>query len=259
MADVDLTYMEEEKPKKFQLKWLFPIFFKPRKAFSEIAEKGYAVWIAPICILMLSALVLVLVSAPIVGGASQNATLPDGFEYYSSEMQSQYQEAVSVGASPVVTTVFPLLGKILGIWIGWFLLGSILHLSLTLNGSRSSTRSALNVVAWSSLPFLIRDIVQIVAILVTKRLILQPGLSGFVEGGGTGFPAFITALLSFFDLYLIWQIILIGIGAIQISGLKAGKAWLAMIIAMLIFLALKAVPGVISAQLGTLSTGGIFF
>lgn len=117
----------------------------------------------------------------------------------------------------------------------------------------------MNVVAWSSLPFFIRDIVQIIAILVTKQLITQPGLSGFMESGTTGLPAYLSSLLSFVDIYLIWQFILIGIGARKISGLKAGKAWLATLIAIIIFLALKALPGLIGAQLGTLSTGGMFF
>jgi len=259
MSELDLTLMEEEKPKKFQLKWFFSIFFKPGKALKEISEKEYAVWIAPLCILMVSALILVLVSAPILGGLSQNVSTPEGFEYYSPEQQNQFNQAVSMGASPVVTMVFPLLGKILGIWIGWFFLGSILHLSLTLNGSRSSNRSALNVVAWASMPFLIRDLVQIIAVLMTKQLISQPGLSGFMETGTTGFPAFLAALLSFVDFYLIWQFILAGVGAMKISGLKSGKAWLATMIAFIVFLALKALPGLIGAQLGTLSTGGMFF
>lgn len=259
MADLDLTYMEEEKPKKFQLKWFFPIFFKPNKSLSEIAEKNYAVWIAPLCILMLSALILVLVSAPILGGTSQNVTTPEGFEYYSPEQQQQFQNAVTMGASPVVTIIFPLVAKIIGIWVGWFLLGSIFHLSLTLNGSRSSNRSALNVVAWASMPFFIRDLVQIFAILFTKQLISQPGLSGFMESGLTGFPAYLSALLSFVDIYLIWQMVLMGISAGKISGLIPGKAWLATIIAFIIFLGLKAIPGLIGAQLGTISTGGMFF
>jgi len=84
-------------------------------------------------------------------------------------------------------------------------------------------------------------------------------LSGFMESGTTGLPAYLSSLLSFVDIYLIWQFILIGIGARKISGLKAGKAWLATLIAIIIFLALKALPGLIGAQLGTLSTGGMFF
>jgi hypothetical protein len=259
MSDIDLTYEEEEKPKKFQTKWFFPMFFQPNKALKEIAEKNYAVWLMPLCLLMLSALILVLVSAPIIAASSQNVTMPEGFEYFSPEQQEQFQNAVTTSASPVVTTIFPLVGKVLGIWISWFLLSSILHLSLTLNGSRSSNRSAMNIVAWSSLPFFIRDIVQIFAILITKQLITQPGLSGFMEIGTTGFPAYLSSLLSFVDIYLIWQFILVGIGARKISGLQAGKAWLATLIAFIVFLALKALPGLIGAQLGTLSTGGMFF
>ena len=47
------------------------------------------------------------------------------------------------------------------------------------------------------MPFLNRDIVQIFAVLMTKQIISQPGLSGFMETGTTGLPAYLTALLSF--------------------------------------------------------------
>lgn len=259
MTDIDIDYEVEQKPRKFVTQWFFPILIKPRKTLSEIAEKEYAVWITPLIALMLTALVLVLVSSPMHGQSSQGTSQPEMYEYYSPEQQQQYQEAVNMGVSPVVTIVFPLAGKFIGIWVGWILLGSILHLSLTLNGSRSSNRSAFNIVAWSSVPFLIRDIVQIIAILATKQLILQPGLSGFIAEGATGFNSFIAAFLTFFDLYLIWQIVLIGMGAMKISGLKAGKAWLATLIAMLIFLILKALPGFVMAQFSGLSPTRMFF
>ena len=174
MTDNDIDFEVEQKPRKFVPQWFLPILFKPRKTLAEIAEKEHAVWIAPLAILMVTALILVLVSSPLVGQSSQNGSQPEMFEYYSPEQQQQYQDAVNMGASPVVTIVFPLAGKFLGIWVGWVLLGSILHLSLTMNGSRSSIRSALNVVAWSSVPFILRDLVQIIAILATKQLILAP-------------------------------------------------------------------------------------
>lgn len=259
MTDIDIDFEVEQKPRKFITQWFFPILFKPRKTLSEIAEKEHAIWIAPLVAFMVTALILVLVSSPMVGQSSQVISQPEMFDNYSPEQQQQYQDAVNMGASPVVTVVFPLAGKFLGIWVGWILLGSILHLSLTLNGSRSSNRSALNIVAWSSVPFLIRDIVQIIAIIATKQLILQPGLSGFVAEGATGFSSFLAAFLAFFDLYLIWQIVLVGIGAMKISGLKATKAWLATLIAFLIFLLLKALPGFVMAQLNDLSPTRMFF
>lgn len=259
MTDIDIDYEVEQKPRKFVPQWFLPILIKPRKTLAEIAEKEYAVWIAPLVVLMVSALILVLVSSPFIGQSSQNGSQPEMFQYYSPEQQQQYEDAVNMGASPVVTIVFPLAGKFLGIWVGWVLLGSILHLSLTMNGSRSSIRSALNVVAWSSVPFILRDLVQIIAILATKQLILQPGLSGFIAEGTTGFNSFLVALLAFVDIYLIWQIVLIGLGAMKISGLKAGKAWLATMIAVIIFMILKALPGFVIAQLSGLSPTRMFF
>jgi hypothetical protein len=128
-----------------------------------------------------------------------------------------------------------------------------------MNGSRSSIRSALNVVAWSSVPFIIRDLIQIIAILITKQLILQPGLSGFIAEGATGFNSFLAAILALVDIYLIWQIVLIGLGAMKISGLKAGKAWLATILAVILFMILKALPGFVMAQLSGLSPTRMFF
>ena len=258
MVENDLDYLEE-KPRKFTLKWVFPVIFKPGRALQEIADKNYAVWITPLILLMVSALLLVLVSAPIVGLASQIVSPPEGFEYFSPEQQQQFQEFVAVGASPVVTIIFPLAIRFLGIWLGWFLLASILHLSLTLNGSRSSSRAILNVVAWASLPFVIRDILQTVVIVSSKQLITKPGLSGFIADEAAGFSMFLGAMLAFIDIYLIWQFILVLLGARKVSGLKPGKVWLATLLAFIIFLGLKALPGFIGAQLGSLSTGGMFF
>jgi len=114
-------------------------------------------------------------------------------------------------------------------------------------------------VAAAIVPFILRDLVQIIAILVTKQLILQPGLSGFIAEGETGFNSFLAALLAFMDIYLIWQIVLIGLGAMKISGLKAGKAWLATMIAVILFMVLKALPGFVMAQLSGLSPTRMFF
>ena len=259
MTEIDIDYEIEQKPRKFVTQWFLPILIKPRKTLDEIADKEHAVWIAPLVLMMITALILVLVSAPLISQSSQPTSQPEMFEFYSPEQQQQYEDAINMGVSPVVTVVFPLVGKFLGIWIGWVLLGSLLHLSLTLNGSRSGTRSALNLVSWSSIPFVLRDLVQIAAILVTRQMIQKPGLSGFITDGAVGFSVFLAALLAIVDLYLIWQILLIGIGAIKISGLKAGKAWLATLIAVVIFLVLKALPGFVMAQLSGLSPTRMFF
>jgi VIT1/CCC1 family predicted Fe2+/Mn2+ transporter len=45
----------------------------------------------------------------------------------------------------------------------------------------------------------------------------------------------------------------------KISGLKAGKAWLATILAVILFMILKALPGFVMAQLSGLSPTRMFF
>ncbi len=259
MSENDLDYLEEEKPKKLQFGWVFPILVKPRQTLQAIAEKNHSVWLLPLLLLMVSAVVLVLVSVPVISQSAPPMEMPPDFEYFSPEQQEQFLQAVDMGSSPVNTIVFPLLLRFAGIWISWFLLGSILHLSLTLNGSRSSNRSALNLTAWASIPFVIRDIVQIIAILTTKQLILKPGLSGFIADGASGAMVFVGAVLGFVDLYLIWQIVLLAIGAKQVSGLKSGKAWLAVLLAVVVFLALKALPAFLGAKLAALTGGGMMF
>lgn len=259
MSENEFEFEEETKPKKFQLRWFLPVLAKPKKTMAEIATAEHAIWLAPLLALMVTALILVLVSAPILGKAALSATPPDWLPYYGEETQQQYQDAVKMSASPVTTVLFPLLGKFLGIWVGWILLGSIFHMALTLNGSRTPNLTALNIVSWSSVPFIFRDLVQIVAILVTKQLILKPGLSGFFADGATGFAAFLAAMFAFIDLYLIWQFVLMGLAAMNISGIKSGKAWLAVLIAVIVFLVIKALPKLLMAQFSGLSTGGFYF
>lgn len=202
------------------------------------------------------ALTLVIVSGPVLlSQAQMNNNLPPDFQYYSPEQQQQFAQGVQTQQSAIFIYVFPALGKLAGLWIGWFLLGSVLHLTLTLSGSRSTNRSALNLTAWASLPFALRYLVQIIAILATRQLITQPGLSGFVAADAGRSIALLGALLTFVDIYLIWQIVLLLIGVTPLSGLTRAKAWSAAMISVLILLLLSALPGFIGAQVSNLAGG----
>jgi hypothetical protein len=135
------------------------------------------------------------------------------------------------------------------VWLGWFILGSVLHLVMTLSGSRSSNTASLNLTAWASLPFGLRYIVQGIYYIASGSLIRGPGLSGFAAPEAT----FLAAFLALVDIYLVWQIALLLVGARPLSGLARGKAVLAVFISVLIVLALESLPGFLSAQMGDLS------
>jgi len=212
-------------------------------------------------ILSVLAILVVLVGAPIRTQLSQQVgELPPDFQYWPPDQQEQYFASQANKANPLFIYLFPALGALIGIWLSWFLFGSILHLALTLSGSRGTSRQAINLVAWASLPFAIRSIVTLLAILINKRLIEAAGVSGFIAADAQGFASFMRVLLAFVDIYLIWQVILLMVGSLPLTGLSRGKAWTAVLISVLLMLVLQTVPGYVSSLLSGLEiTRGIFF
>ncbi len=263
MAEVDLEpgLNHLEKPRKLHFEWVLPLFFRPARTLKTIVARDSAVWRTPLLILSVLAILVVLVSAPSrTLEMNQVGELPPDFQYWAPEQQEEYLASQSNKASPMFVYLFPILGSLIGIWLSWFLLGSILHLALTLSGSRGSNVQAMNLVGWASLPFALRSIVQAIAILVNKRLIEAPGVSGFIAADAEGFAAFMGILLTFVDIYLIWQVILLMVGSLPLTGLSRAKAWTAVIISVLLILLLQSVPGYITRMLGGLElTRGFFF
>src|SRR5688572_3680245 len=122
-------------------------------------------------------------------------------------MQNNYMQAQQATQGPVFLYIIPMLGSLTGLWVGWLLLAALLHFGSTLLGGRGSMQSALNIVAWASLPFAIRDILRIIFILATGHAIVSPGLSGFAST-----PGLVSQLLTRLDIFLIWHVVLLVIG-----------------------------------------------
>ena len=104
-------------------------------------------------------------------------------------------------------------------------------------------QSALNIVAWGSLPFAVRDILRIVFILAAGHAIASPGLSGFASTAG-----FASQLLARADIFLLWSVILLIIGFGIADSLPRGKAVTGVLVVMLLVLLAQA-------GLGTLGSG----
>lgn len=260
MAEAELDTLELERPRRLHFEWVLPVFLKPRATFQKIAQQTNGVWLAPLLILTALLIVQALVAGPLRAQAAQmGATLPDDFQYYPPEMQEKILAGQQSAAGPVFSHVFPMVGSVIGLWVAWLLLGSILHLALTLAGSRGRASAALNVVGWASMPLAIRVVVQIVALLVTQQLIQQPGLSGFMPTDMGRLRLFLSLMLGFVDLYFLWQVGLMITGVLAISGLSRGKAWAATLAAVLIMLVLQALPGFIGSQIGGGGSSTPFF
>lgn len=253
-TDLDLMPVPRQRP--LRLDWLGPLFWRPRQILARVLEQTSASWLAPLLLLSLMAVVTVLIAGPIrqAAAASGPQALPQDFQYWSPEQQNRYTQSLAAAAGPAVTYLLPLASELLKVWLSWFLLAAVLHLVLTLAGSRGTMTTALNLAAWASLPFALRYLIQAGAMLATHQLVGGPGLAGFAPAGSDFLARYLGAAFPFIDLYLVWMIILLLVGLIPSAGIPAGKAWASVLISVAIVLLLQALPGFASAQLSGLGS-----
>lgn len=260
MIEFEQDVLEIEQSKKIHFEWVLPVLYKPRTTLLKVAQQNNAVWFTPLLILSILLILLSIVGSPIRAQNSQmGATLPPDFEYYPPEQQQKIIEGQQNISSPVFTLIYPMVGSLASLWVGWLLTGSVLHLALTLTGSSSRSKSALNIAAWSTMPLVIRYLVQLVALLVTHQLITSPGLSGFFATDMGNFRLILSLMFGFIDLYFIWQVILLAMGVKAISNFTWVKTWIAVSITILIMLVLQALPGFIAAKLGNVGSSNPYF
>jgi hypothetical protein len=143
-----------EQPKRWNFSWLPEGIFRPKKVFTRISTSSSAVWLTPLLVLSILVMINVAVSGRLKSQAALmgEITYPPDYKYYTPEQQAQYMQAIQSTQGPVFVYILPGIAALLGVWLGWLLLGGILHLSTTLLGGRGNMLLALNIVAWASLP-----------------------------------------------------------------------------------------------------------
>jgi hypothetical protein len=257
MAELSIT----SKNKRFYFYWLPDVFFRPRLAFQRIAAASTSIWVTPLLVISC----LVLINTLLAGKSKSQAALmgeityPPDYQYYTPEQQAQYTQAAQSTQGPVFVYVLPAIASLLGVWIGWLILGGILHLVTTLFGGRGSTAMSMNIVAWASLPLALRALIQIIYMLVTKNLISNPGLSGFSPTGDSGLLLYIGQILRLLDIYIIWQILLLILGVRTSTALSVSKSTIGVILTVCLIIALQAGLAYLGSLLGNLSITRPFF
>lgn len=252
-----MTQTNESKiPSRFQFARIFEVLFQPKHAFGSISEEGRPSWQTPMLALSASAALTVIVSGYLTARAAMmgEMILPRDWEWWTPDMQSNYMQAQQSMQGPVFSYVIPLVGVLLGLWLGWLILGGLLHLGSTVFGGRGSMQSALTITGWASLPFLVRDVLRVIFMLVTGHSIQNPGLSGFVENS-----PFVVQLLSRVDIFFLWTVILLVIGFGLADSLTRTKAVANVVIVSLLLLLLQSGIGALLSSVSGLGVQRPFF
>jgi hypothetical protein len=251
-----------ERSRRMNLGWAPLAIFRPRQLFTKLAAHEQGVWLAALLVLTLAALLRVAVQGGIEQAAalSGGMSLPPDFDYYSPEQQAQFMQAAQAATGPVFLYVLPAISAVLGVWLRWLVLSGLLHLLLTMLGGRGTTALTTSIVAWSSLPLAVRDLVRVVAMLIGGRTIASPGLSGFVAADAGWIMLVVVGLLAQVDLYVIWHTVLLGLGLVTASPtLSRAKAVASAVIGVLVIVLAQASLSALGAGLSSLSIMRPFF
>ena len=249
------TAIEPTSVRRFDLGRILAVFLHPRDRFVEVAGIPRAVWQMPMTVLSVTLLLSMLTSGYFKARAALQGTapLPPDFQYWTPAMQQNYSQAQQAMQGPVFVYIIPAVGALTTLWLGWLILGGLIHLASTLLGGRGSMAGALNLAALAALPFALRDLLRIGFTLLAGHAIASPGLSAFASG------AFAAQVLARLDLFLVWQIILLIIGLRVMDELPAKKAVAAVIVVMLLLLAAQAGMATLGSGLGGMAVQRPFF
>lgn len=248
-------------PPSFLFRRALQLFFRPRSVFDWVASDGANLWKFPLLVLSILTLLRVLISGwlQVRRAVQGEIPLPPDWIYYTPEMQAQYMQAAEATKSPVFVYVLPVIIGLATIWLGWVIISSLLHLAFTLVGGRGTNTSALNLVAWASWPFSLREIFRIIYLLIARHPIVSAGLSGFAPVPENGGLSFVSALLSITDIFLIWYIVLLVIGAKRTETITGTKSLAVVLSIITLSLVVQAGTSYLGSKMGGMMVTRPFF
>lgn len=244
--------------KRFYIKLILPFFVHPRQTYEQVLLRK-ATWYTPLLVISLLMLAQVFVSetrnAPPSDMVPSESIPMEGVPSQGKGIEGGSSGEVEGGMSPdgmvtetessagLLGALLPAVRNLAGLWVGWFVLTLVLFVALVISGSQGNFTQALNLTAWSSLPYAIQILAQVLfALIYSSATTLPQGLAGLatkVQGLG---GQYLVIFLQRVDVFLVWQVVLLMIGTVYISQLPAGKARWLVVLAILIYLVLAALP-----------------
>lgn len=236
-------------------------FYRPGSVFEWIAAEGGRLWLPPLLLITGVTLLRILIEGwlSLRKAAQGEIPLPPDWTYYTPEMQAQYMQAAEATKSPVFVYVLPVIMGLVFIWLGWIIISSLLHLTFTMAGGRGTNASAFNLVAWASIPFALRELLRVIYLLVVQQPIISAGLSGFITKTGSGGLLFASALLALVDIFLVWHITLLVIGAKRTETIPTAKSFAVVMVVIALSLVIQAGTSYLGSQVGDMMVTRPFY
>ncbi len=214
---------------------LFSWIDQPRKTMRRVTkEPRWPQWLAPVLIILVTMAIVTVVSAPLLSEVSQQqaeAQIQGQMGSVSGEQEEQMRRALETFTSPLFLALTGIAFGALGLVLTWLFRGGLLFFIGYLLGTDNKYIQMVTLVLWSWLPFALRDLVQAVYVLLNGQLVVNTGLSFLVASGDPTQNAgnLLYGLLGQVDIFLVWHLLLVGIGIAVRSRSTTTKTALATI------------------------------
>jgi hypothetical protein len=239
---------------------LVEVFVKPVSAFERMKPVAKWLWAVGLALLLLAALGKAWVQVPYV--LEQTARAADARQQaemgIAEQPQALGEDVIDAPASDPamsrVTIITQVVFAAVGLIVGVFVAALFFFIFAKVWAKEVSFLAMLSMIVLTRMPVLLRDIVQIIYMLVSGRGILSEGLGALVVGtdplAQTSIPQ---ALLGRIDVWVIWSLLLLGVGLAHVPEFERKRIAIALGIYAVAALFLGALPAIVVS----IFTGGI--
>ncbi len=233
---------------------LWGILVRPRRTWPYLSEHDRQGWW--ILVLLLA---LTLIPAAIswtYEKKAQTAIVQPSVPY--EKFGYVEQPVTQPGGVNPAGLILHLFGRGAGTVINWLLWATALYLVSVFWGRSSKFGRMFRLTLWTWVPYAIRGVIQIGFLLIVKRPIWNPGLSGFVidrsTSGTTLIPpgvgqVALASVLGHIDLFLVWNLFLLIGGLVAFTNLRNKRAVWAVILIWAVLVGLGVIPAIVGNNL----------
>ena len=220
------------------------IFYAPGKTFESLARKrSTADWLVPAILSVVVATTAAVLVLPVTTEFNQEVMQQrmKGMSAEEREVVEQYQTQDIMQASTLI--VIPII-----LFIFLFLFAAFYLLMGKLLGGLLSYGQVLAIVAYGGLITILQEVVKTLLILTKKTPMVQMGLGLFLSE--EALQNFSGRLLSTIDPFVIWSIVITGLGLSIVGQFDRSKAYAGVGVITLIWLSLSSALGGIGSDFG---------
>jgi Yip1 domain len=240
-----VTPAPEAAPSVSSVGRIFGAIFSPKPTFESIARRP--TWILPLVLLSLLSIVTIFIFGQRVGWRGfmirqnqQNSRLQKQMDQMTPEQRDKMLDQQTK-----IAPIFGYGGAVLGLFIVAVIIAAVLMAALNLmSGGGIGFKTSLGIVAHSWVPGLIGGLLGILVLFLKDPSTID--LQHLVATNAGAFlsddaPKWQEALLSSFDLFTFWSMILMGIGysAVNPKKISFGKALGTIVVVWAIYVVCK--------------------